>query len=70
MEGVKPSKFGYYFEKKEKDIYLTPSVGEHKFTLVWMHGLGDSAQGFLDFFYSDESIISNKNTKVILLNAP
>jgi phospholipase/carboxylesterase len=35
-----------------------------------MHGLGDSSEGFLDFFYTEDSVVPNPNTKVILLNAP
>jgi predicted esterase len=36
--------------KASGDIILTP-VGEHKYTVIWMHGLGDSPEGFLSFFY-------------------
>lgn len=49
MEGS-AAKFGFNLAKKGFDIILTP-VAEHKFTIVWMHGLGDSSSGFLDFFY-------------------
>ena len=50
--GSQQAKYGFYFERKPtNDIYLTPE-GEHKYTLIWMHGLGDSSDGFLDFFYS------------------
>ena len=35
-----------------------------------MHGLGDSAEGFLDFFYSPDPIVASKHTKIVLLNAP
>jgi phospholipase/carboxylesterase len=51
--------FGLIKEMKGKDIYLTP-VDEHKYTIIWMHGLGDSASGFLDFFYCTKSIVPNK----------
>ena len=65
------SQFGFSFVKKPNfDIYLTPTDAEHKYTLIWMHGLGDSSEGFLDFFYTRKSVVPNKNTKVILLNAP
>ena len=47
-------------KKQDKDIYLTPADEEHKYTIIWLHGLGDTAQGFLDFFYSDDPIIPNK----------
>jgi len=69
MEGIQ-ARYGFNFERKPNyDIYLTPTA-EHKYTLLWMHGLGDSAEGFLDFFYSPKSVVPNANTKVILLNAP
>jgi phospholipase/carboxylesterase len=69
MEGGQ-AKHGFIFERKpNNDIYLTPTA-EHKYTLLWMHGLGDSSDGFLDFFFTSKSIVPNQNTKVILLNAP
>lgn len=61
--------FKYEKLKETNDIIVTP-LAEHKHTLVWMHGLGDSAEGFLEFFYNPEPMLPNKNTKVVLLNAP
>ena len=63
------TKFGFKIEKKPTDITLTP-VEEHKYTLIWLHGLGDTAEGFLNFFYSEKPWLPNMNTKVILLEAP
>ena len=64
------AKHGFVFDRKpNNDIYLTP-VAEHKWTLVWLHGLGDTAEGFLNQFYSDNSLVPNQKTKVILLNSP
>jgi predicted esterase len=64
MESSLPAKFGLTFVKKpNNDIYLTPAEGgEHKFTLIWMHGLGDSSEGFLDFFYAKNPVLSNNVT--------
>ncbi len=61
MESQLKSGTGFTFEKKpNNDIYLTPEA-EHKYTLIWMHGLGDSSEGFLDFFYTKkENILPNK----------
>ena len=42
MEFGSEAKYGYTMANKERDIYLSP-VADHKYTLVWMHGLGDSA---------------------------
>lgn len=58
----------YKVEKKAKDIYLIPK-GSHTHTLIWMHGLGDSAEGYLDFF-TDSSSPTPATTKVVLLTAP
>ena len=41
---------------------------EHTHSLVWLHGLGDSAYGFLDVF--DEHKIAPATCKVILPTAP
>jgi len=50
---------------------LSPT-SEHKYTLIFLHGLGNSAEGFTKYFYNDKenSILSNRHTKVVLLNAP
>ena len=63
------TKFGFNIERKPSDITLSP-VDEHRFTLIWLHGLGDVADSFVDFFYSPNPWLPNKNTKVILLQAP
>lgn len=55
-------------EKSNNDIILTPKEG-YSGTLVWLHGLGDSAFGYLDFFLGEQRPIPKK-MKVILLTAP
>lgn len=35
--------------KEGRNIIIGPS-GEHKYTVIWLHGLGDSANGFLPVF--------------------
>jgi phospholipase/carboxylesterase len=57
----------YSISKIENDIYLIPK-SKYTHTLIWLHGLGDSPQSYLDFFTSDE--IVPKTTKIILLSAP
>ena len=59
----------YKEEYKDDDIYLTPK-GEHNRTLLWLHGLGDSAEGFVDVFKSKKVTPVDEKTKVILLTAP
>jgi predicted esterase len=59
-----------YFDvtKNKKDIILTPKEGYNS-VLIFMHGLGDSSEGFFPFFIDSNRPIPNK-MKVILLNAP
>ena len=47
MEGKEEAIFTV--EWKGWDIHLIPTQ-EHKYSIIWMHGLGDSAKGFKDFF--------------------
>lgn len=48
-----------------RDIYLIPTV--HTYTIVWLHGLGDSAEGFVDLFQERPLL---PNCKVVLPTAP
>jgi len=43
---------------------------QHKYSLVWLHGLGDSAQGFYDIFLDNKIGLVPKTCKVILPTAP
>ena len=58
----------YEFSKKGADIYLTPKA-KHTHTLIFMHGLGDSAQGFYDFF-TETSSPAPATMKIVLPTAP
>lgn len=53
---------------KGEHLYLIPK-DKHTHTLIWMHGLGDTAQGYLDVFTTNITPVP-KTTKVILLTAP
>ena len=44
--------------------------GNHLTTLIWLHGLGDSAQGFKDLFLDIRLKIVPETCKVILPTAP
>jgi len=59
----------YDIKHQNKDIILQPKAAKHKSTLIWLHGLGDSANGYLDLFLSEQSP-TNKDMKVILMTAP
>lgn len=42
---------------------------QHTHTLIFLHGLGDSAEGYLDFF-TEKSSPTPASMKVVLLTAP
>mmetsp|Transcript_10692 Transcript_10692/g.39977 ORF Transcript_10692/g.39977 Transcript_10692/m.39977 type:complete len:269 (+) Transcript_10692:47-853(+) len=46
---------------------VLPPKQEHKHTVVWSHGLGDSHEGFQGLF---EMVLQSPHMKVILPNAP
>ncbi|CAD8097978.1 unnamed protein product [Paramecium primaurelia] len=56
-------------QQKQPDgsLILFPQL-EHKYSLIWMHGLGDSANGFLSMF--QKYSIVKPETKILLLQAP
>jgi hypothetical protein len=43
---------------------------KHKYSLIWLHGLGDSAYGFLDIFTDEKLNVVPPSCKVILTTAP
>ena len=51
-------------------IYLDPVEGKHEFTFIFLHGLGDSADGFLDLFnrHEPEGLVS-RNCRIVLPTA-
>ena len=59
----------YTLNRVNQDIYLTPKTEPHTSTLVFMHGLGDSAQGWVDLFLEEVNPCPS-STKIVLLTAP
>ncbi|CAD8108208.1 unnamed protein product [Paramecium sonneborni] len=61
----------FMFTKPENlndgSLILNPKAA-HKYSLIWMHGLGDTAFGFMDLF--EQLPIVKAETKVLLLQAP
>ena len=53
--------------KVNKSILL--SLEKPYYSLIWLHGLGDSSAGFLDFFQMPQSPVF-KGARVKLLHAP
>ena len=52
-----------------KDLTLTPK-GKHMFTVIWLHGLGDSAYGWLPYFQNAETNPFPASAKIVLPTAP
>lgn len=50
--------------RRGKDIVMNPII--HKRTLIWLHGLGDTAQGFLPIFKEHRML---EHCKIVLLTA-
>ncbi|GAA5826834.1 hypothetical protein JCM5353_005412 [Sporobolomyces roseus] len=47
---------------------VLPAIGTHRASVIWSHGLGDSAEGWTDF--ADQVRRHVKGTKWIVTNAP
>jgi phospholipase/carboxylesterase len=57
--------------QKERSITLTPKKNKPKYSLIWLHGLGDSAYGFADVFLDlNWRFVPEDICKVRLLTAP
>lgn len=52
-----------------QDSSITLSYGKPQRTLIWLHGLCDTADGFLSFFSHSHSPLYH-GTKIKLLQAP
>jgi phospholipase/carboxylesterase len=64
----KAMKSTFGIEKFDRDVAITPEGG-YKSVLIFLHGLGDSAYGYLDIFDNDQRPVP-KDMKVVLLTAP
>lgn len=70
-----PVQGNYRVEERQSDNYVilhpmnTSESTKHKYSLIWLHGLGDSAYGFLDVF-TDHMNPVPPSCKVILATAP
>jgi phospholipase/carboxylesterase len=53
--------------KEDHSITITPPNPTS--SLIWMHGLGDSSEGFFNYFLQDDSPVYN-GTRITLLQAP
>ena len=51
-------------------VTFLPKQKEHKHTLIWLHGLGDSADGFKGIFGHPAKTMVPPTCKVVLPTAP
>jgi len=58
----------YQIVNKQKDIVLEPKQSAVQSSLIFLHGLGDSAHGWYDIFVKENLV--PQSTRVILLTAP
>jgi len=56
-------------EKNPQDKSIIISSDNPSYSIIWLHGLGDSSQGFLQFFNAPQSP-AYQGARVKLLNAP
>ncbi len=69
-KGAKYDVSHYTVSKKDKDLYLVPKNGKHTETFIFMHGLGDTANGWVDTFMESSTNVVLPTTKVVLLTSP
>jgi len=54
MENELAKRFKVY-KSAPGEITFAPAEGSHDHTLIWLHGVGDTAAGYIAFFYSLDS---------------
>ena len=60
----------YDMEKKDFNIYITPKDGKYNYIIIFLHGLGDVAESYIDFFFNANVLPENIPVKIILLQSP
>lgn len=55
--------------RNSADKSITIALEEAAFSLIWLHGLGDSSEGFYEYFMHPKSPVY-KGARVKLLQAP
>jgi hypothetical protein len=60
----------YRIEKQyKKQVWILHPRKEHKFTLIWLHGLGGSGSDFIDLFMNENFVNLPDGCKIILPTA-
>ena len=60
----------FVLEKRGDDRYLMPKNGKHSQTIIFLHGIGDSAAGvWYTLFHENKNSLVPSDTKIVLLTA-
>lgn len=56
-------------EENTSPIYINP-ISNYTHCIIWLHGLDNYPENFIDLFTKDINLVNKNNTKIILLRAP
>ena len=62
-------KKGFEILRNKKDFSIELIPEKSYYSLIWLHGLGDSSEGFCDYFQMNESPL-HLGARIKLLQAP
>ena len=57
-------------EEKNFNFYITPKDGKYTHVIIFLHGLGDIAKSYVDFFLSEKVLPPDIPIKIVLLQSP
>ena len=57
-------------EEKNFNFYITPKDGKYTHVIIFLHGLGDIAKSYVDFFLSEKVLPQDIPIKIVLLQSP
>ena len=57
-------------EEKNFNFYITPKNGKYTHVIIFMHGLGDIAKSYVDFFLDSKILPPDIPIKIVLLQSP
>ena len=50
-------------EEKNFNFYITPKDGKYTHVIIFLHGLGDIAKSYVDFFFEGKSFTTRHTNK-------
>ena len=60
----------FKIENKNSHIHMTPKSGKYSHLIIFLHGLGDSAKSYEQFFKEGNALPENILIKIICLQSP